>query len=103
LAPLRRASLNPIAIAWLRLVTFRPELLRNVPRFRRRIVDRTFFDADLPYFAITPPGLVTCKDRAQLRLWKVEVALEAEGGRRAEAKKGEADLPAFARGFGGPP
>ena len=52
LAPFSRASLSPIAIACFRLVTFRPEPLFNVPRFRRRIVDSTFFDADLPYFAI---------------------------------------------------
>jgi hypothetical protein len=53
LAPLLRASLKPIAIACLRLFTLRPELLLSVPRLRRRIVDSTFFDADLPYFAIT--------------------------------------------------
>ena len=52
LAPFSRASLSPIAIACLRLVTFLPEPLFNVPRFRRRIVDSTFFDAALPYFAI---------------------------------------------------
>jgi len=46
------ASLNPIAIACLRLVTFLPELLFSVPFFRRRIVDLTDFDAALPYFAI---------------------------------------------------
>jgi hypothetical protein len=52
LAPFFRASLRPIAIACLRLVTFRPEPLLSVPRFRRRMVDSTFFDADLPYFAM---------------------------------------------------
>jgi hypothetical protein len=57
LAPFSRASLNPIAIACLRLVTRRPDRpLFNVPRFFRRIADSTFFDADLPYFAMrTPP------------------------------------------------
>jgi hypothetical protein len=55
LAPFFRASLRPIAIACLRLVTFLPEPLLSVPFFRRRIVDFTFFDADLPYFAIAPP------------------------------------------------
>jgi hypothetical protein len=52
LAPFSRASLNPIAIACLRLVTLRPEPLFSVPRFLRRIVDSTFFDAALPYFAM---------------------------------------------------
>jgi hypothetical protein len=51
-APFSRASLSPIAIACLRLVTFRPELLFSVPFFFRRIVDRTLFDADFPYFAM---------------------------------------------------
>jgi hypothetical protein len=55
LAPLLRASLSPIAMACLRLVTFRPELLFRVPRFRRRIVDSTFFEAALPYLAIGYP------------------------------------------------
>jgi hypothetical protein len=54
-APLLRASLRPIAIACLRLVTFRPELLLSVPFFRRRIVDSTFSDAARPYFAIKHP------------------------------------------------
>jgi hypothetical protein len=58
LAPLRRASLSPIAMACLRLVTLRPEPLFNVPRLRRRIVDSTFFDADLPYFAMHQPPLL---------------------------------------------
>jgi hypothetical protein len=63
LAPLLRASLSPIAIACLRLLTFRPEPLFSVPRFRRRIVDSTFFEADLPYFAIRrpPPQRTACK------------------------------------------
>src|SRR5687768_4716038 len=39
----------------LRLFTLRPEPLLSVPFFRRRIVDFTFFAADLPYFAIVPP------------------------------------------------
>jgi hypothetical protein len=55
LAPLLRASLRAMAIACLRLVTFRPELLLSVPRFRRRIVDSTFFDAALPYLAMHGP------------------------------------------------
>ena len=50
-APFSRASLSPIAIACLRLVTFRPEPLFSVPFFLRRIVDSTFLDADFPYFA----------------------------------------------------
>ena len=43
-------------MACLRLFTFRPEPLFSVPAFRRRIVDFTFFDADLPYFATVPPS-----------------------------------------------
>jgi len=50
--PARRASDNPIAIACLRLVTFRPELLRSVPRLRSCIARLTFCDAFFPYFAI---------------------------------------------------
>ena len=52
LAPFFRASLRPMAIACLRLVTFRPEPLLSEPRLRRRIVDFTLFDAPFPYFAI---------------------------------------------------
>jgi hypothetical protein len=51
-APFSRASLRPIAIACLRLVTFRPEPLLSVPFFLRRMVDSTFLDADFPYFAM---------------------------------------------------
>ncbi len=50
--PFSRASLRPIAIACLRLVTVRPEPLFSVPFFFRRIADATLFDAALPYFAI---------------------------------------------------
>jgi hypothetical protein len=42
-APLRRASLKPMAIACLRLFTVRPELLFSVPRLRRRIAQATVF------------------------------------------------------------
>jgi len=50
LAPERRASERPIAIACLRLVTFLPERpLRNVPRLRSRMTFSTFFDAFLLY------------------------------------------------------
>jgi hypothetical protein len=52
LAPFFRASLSPIAIACLRLVTFRPDPLSSVPFFLRRMVDSTFFDAAFPYFAM---------------------------------------------------
>src|SRR5688572_14972227 len=51
-APFSRASLSAIAIACLRLVTFRPEPLFSVPFFLRRIVDSTFFEAALPYLAM---------------------------------------------------
>jgi len=52
-APFSRASLSPIAMACLRLVTFLPELLLSVPFFFRRIADSTLFDAALPYFAMS--------------------------------------------------
>jgi hypothetical protein len=51
--PARRASLKPMAIACLRLVTFfpeRPDL--NVPCFRSCIAFSTFSDALSPYFAM---------------------------------------------------
>jgi hypothetical protein len=51
-APFLRASLNPMAIACLRLFTFPPEPLSRVPFFRRRMADSTLFDADLLYLAI---------------------------------------------------
>jgi hypothetical protein len=50
-APLARASLMPIAIACLRLVTFWPELLLSVPFFLRRMADVMVFSAAFPYFA----------------------------------------------------
>jgi hypothetical protein len=53
LAPFSRASLKPIAIACLRLLTLLPELLLRLPFFRRRIADATRFEAARPYFAIT--------------------------------------------------
>ena len=53
MAPFRRASDSPIAIACFRLVTRFPERpLRKVPRFRRRIALSTVFWAFLPYRAI---------------------------------------------------
>jgi hypothetical protein len=52
LAPFRRASFSPIAIACLRLLTLRPDPLLRLPVFRRRIADSTLFDAFLPYFAM---------------------------------------------------
>jgi hypothetical protein len=56
LAPSRRASESPIAIACLRLVTFFPERpLRSVPRFRLCMARLTFFAAFLLYFAIECP------------------------------------------------
>jgi hypothetical protein len=51
-APFFRASLRPMAIACLRLFTLRPEPVLSVPFFRRRMVDFTFFAADLPYFGL---------------------------------------------------
>ncbi len=53
LAPSSRASLSPMAMACLRLLTVRPDPLFSVPFFLRRIVDATFFAAAFPYFAIT--------------------------------------------------
>jgi hypothetical protein len=54
LAPFSRASLKPMAIACLRLVTLRPEPLFSVPRLRRRIADFTVFEAAFPYLAMEP-------------------------------------------------
>ena len=52
LAPRRRASDKPIAIACLRLVTFLPDRpLRSVPRLRLCIARFTFFCAVRPYLA----------------------------------------------------
>jgi hypothetical protein len=51
-APFRRASFRPMAMACERLFTLRPDPLRSVPRFRRRIVRSTFSDAFCPYLAI---------------------------------------------------
>jgi len=49
LAPERRASDNPIAIACFLLFTLRPERpLRNVPRLRSCIARLTFLPAFLP-------------------------------------------------------
>src|SRR6185312_5195409 len=45
LAPFSRASLRPMAMACLRLVTFLPEPLRSVPRLRSCIAFFTFFCA----------------------------------------------------------
>src|SRR5688500_1615648 len=53
LAPERRASDSPIAMACLRLFTFLPERpLRNVPFLRSRITFSTFFDAFLLYLRV---------------------------------------------------
>lgn len=51
-APFSRASLKAMAIACLRLLTFCPDPLFNVPRLRRRIADSTLLVAALPYLAI---------------------------------------------------
>src|SRR5262249_12003739 len=65
-APFFRASFRPIAIACFRLFTLRPEPLFSVPFFRRRIVLSTFFEADLPYFAIVAPR---SRDRSRSSCW----------------------------------
>jgi len=53
LAPARRASESPIAIACFRLLTFLPELpLFSVPALRSCMTFLTFSDAFFPYFAI---------------------------------------------------
>jgi hypothetical protein len=54
-APFFLASFRAMAIACFRLFTLRPEPLFSVPFFLRRIVDSTFFEADLPYFAMRRP------------------------------------------------
>jgi hypothetical protein len=50
--PFSRASLSPMAIACLRLLTFLPDPLFKVPFFLRCIADFTRFEAALPYFAM---------------------------------------------------
>ena len=50
LAPSRRASERPMAMACLRLVTFRPDPERSEPRFFSCIAFSTLRDAFLPYF-----------------------------------------------------
>ena len=55
---------QPIAMACFRLVTFRPELLFNVPFFLRRIADSTRLLAPLPYLAMRTSGPDLCKRRA---------------------------------------
>jgi hypothetical protein len=58
LAPARRASDRPIAIACLRLFTFLPERpLFSVPRLRSCIARFTFFCAFLPYLAMGTPAI----------------------------------------------
>src|SRR5262245_1885031 len=52
-APFLRASLNPMAMACLRLLTFRPEPLFSVPFFLRRIAESIRLDAAFPYFGMT--------------------------------------------------
>jgi hypothetical protein len=66
LAPLRRASLSPIAIACLRLLTVRPDPLLSVPFFLRCIADFTLRDAADFRFAIpgTSTGIVVRSDVA---------------------------------------
>ena len=69
-APFFLASLNPIAIACLRLFTRPPEPLFNVPFLRRCIADFTVFAADFPYLAMV---LAFCKEHAQSRLSRSSV------------------------------
>jgi hypothetical protein len=53
LAPERRASDNPMAIACFRLLTFFPDRpLLSVPFLRSCMALFTFWDAFFPYFAI---------------------------------------------------
>jgi len=49
-APLARASESPMAMACLRLVTFRPPRVVRDPRFRRRMALLTIDPALVPYF-----------------------------------------------------
>ncbi len=57
-APFFLASLRPIAIACLRLLTLRPEPLFSVPRLRRCIADLTDLDAALPYLAMKTSAIM---------------------------------------------
>jgi len=68
LAPVRRASESPIAIACLRLVTFFPERpLFKVPRLRSCIALLTFCAAFFPYLAMVIPPLCFVQSVSTLR------------------------------------
>jgi len=75
-----------MAIACLRLLTFRPDPLFSVPFFRRRIVDSTFFEADLPYFAIAYVSFVltvTSLTESETLLKTVASQADPDGGKSA--------------------
>ena len=95
-APFLRASLSPMAIACLRLVTFRPDPLFSVPFFLRRMVDLTFFAADCPYLATITSDVILCKARADVvkpRFGAVQRWLQSAGsGRLAMAHPCEQHL-----------
>jgi hypothetical protein len=77
--PFSRASLSPIAIACLRLVTLRPDPLFNVPFFLRRIVDSTCFAADLPYLAIRPSEAPSANPVLNAAFKRAELTEKTEG------------------------
>lgn len=72
LAPERRASERPMAMACLRLVTFLPERpLRRVPRLRLCMARLTFLEAFLPYFAIEVPFEAPWDERGEGNEWRM--------------------------------
>ena len=71
LAPFSRASLRPMAIACLRLVTLRPDPLLSVPFFRRCIADRTVSWLFFPYLALDPPAMRRARDVPMARSGRV--------------------------------
>ena len=76
-APFERASESPIAIACLRLFTFRPLPLLRVPFLRRRIALPTRFDAAFPYLRV----LFFLPDELLLRAAIRRSVVRGRGGR----------------------
>ena len=92
LAPFSRASDSPMAIACFRDFTLRPLPLFSVPRFRRRMVLATRFDAAFPYFR--PPL------RRALLFLRAPVRRRAAmitPGRRPSARYALASIEQFSR------
>jgi len=86
LAPARRASESPIAIACFRFFTFFPERpLLSVPRLRSRITFPTFLDASLLYLAMIPdPDVAFSKNIDGNRTQELQGSIENGRFRRSQ-------------------